>query len=132
MVQLAASKTALGVARDVDLSDFHVECIDLLGNQVDCELGIAFLVACYSILRRSSTMPGLLAMGDLSIQGNIKAVRSLAEPLRVARDNGAKKVLVPIENKRHFLEVDSEIIEHVDAVFYGDVRTALLKALEIT
>ena len=128
---LAACKTALGVARDVDLSDFHVECIDLLGNHVDCELGIAFLVACYSILRRSSTMPGLLALGDLSIQGNIKAVRSLAEPLRVARDNGAKKVLVPIENKRHFLEVDSEIIEHVDAVFYGDVRTALLKALEI-
>ena len=76
-------------------------------------------------------MPGLLALGDLSIQGNIKAVRSLSEPLRVARDNGAKKVLVPIENKRHFLEVDSEIIEHVDAVFYGDVRTALLKALEI-
>ena len=128
---LAANKTPLGVARDVDLSDFHVECIDLLGNKVDCELGIAFLVACYSILRRASTMPGLIALGDLSIQGNIKPVRSLAEPLRLAKDNGAKKVLVPTENKRQFLEVDSEIIEHVDPVFYGDVRAALLKALEI-
>lgn len=29
---LSSNKTALGVARDVDLSDFHVECIDLLGN----------------------------------------------------------------------------------------------------
>jgi len=128
---LAANKTALGVARDVDLSDFHVECIDLLGNRVDAELGIAFLVACYSILRRASTVPGLLAMGDLSIQGNIKTVRSLAEPLRLAKDNGAKKVLVPTENKRQFLEVDSEIIEHVDPVFYGDIRAALMKALEI-
>jgi ATP-dependent Lon protease len=128
---LAANKTALGVARDVDLSDFHVECIDLLGNRVDAELGIAFLVACYSILRRASTVPGLLAMGDLSIQGNIKTVRSLAEPLRLAKDNGARKVLVPTENKRQFLEVDSEIIEHVDPVFYGDVRAALMKALEV-
>lgn len=129
---LSANKTALGVARDVDLSDFHVECIDLLGNRVDGELGVAFLVACYSILRRASTMAGLLAMGDLSIQGNIKTVRSLAEPLRLANDNGARKVLVPTENKRQFLEVDSEIIEHVDPVFYGDVRAALMKALEIT
>jgi ATP-dependent Lon protease len=68
-------KTALGVARDVDLSDFRVKCIDLLGNRVDAELGIAFLVACYSILRRASTMAGLLSLGDLSIQGNIKTDR---------------------------------------------------------
>jgi ATP-dependent Lon protease len=129
---LAANKTALGVARDVDLSDFHVECIDLLGNRVDGEFGVAFLVACYSILRRASTMAGLLAMGDLSIQGNIKTVRSLAEPLRLAKDNGAKKVLVPTENKRQFLEVDSEIIEQVDPIFYGDIRSALTKALEIS
>jgi ATP-dependent Lon protease len=39
--------------------------------------------------------------------------------------------MVPVENKRHFLEVSSDIVEHVDPVFYGDVRTALLKALEI-
>ncbi len=128
---LSSSKTALGVARDVDLSDFHVECIDLLGNKVNCELGVAFLVAAYSILRRASTMPGLIAMGDLSIQGNIKPVRSLTEPLQVAKDNGARKVLVPVENKRQFLDVSSDVIEHVDPVFYGDVRTALLKALEI-
>jgi ATP-dependent Lon protease len=129
---LSANKTALGVARDVDLSDFHVECIDLLGNRVDGELGVAFLVACYSILRRASTVAGLLAMGDLSIQGNIKTVRSLAEPLRLAKDNGARKVLVPTENKRQFLEVDSEIMENVDPVFYGDIRAALMKGLEIS
>ncbi len=57
---------------------------------------------------------------------------SLVEPLQVAMDNGARKALVPIENKRHFLEVSSDIIEQVDAVLYGDVRTALLKGLEMS
>ena len=52
------------------------------------ELGVVFLVACYSILRKTSTMPGLLALGDLSIQGNIKPVRPMVEPLQVAMDNG--------------------------------------------
>ena len=56
----------------------------------------------------------------------------MAEPLRLAKDNGARKVLVPTENKRQFLEVDSEIMEHVDPVFYGDIRSALMKALEIS
>jgi hypothetical protein len=37
--------------------------------------------------------------GNLSIQGNIKAMRSLAEPLQVAMDNGARKALIPLENK---------------------------------
>jgi ATP-dependent Lon protease len=82
-------------------------------------------------VRKASVVAGLLAMGDLSIQGNIKSVRSLVEPLQVAMDNGARKALVPVENKRHFLEVSSDIVEHVDPVFYGDVRTALLKAMEI-
>lgn len=128
---LQSNKSALGVARDFDASDFHVECIDLLGNRVEAELGVAFLSACCSILRKMPALPGLLIMGDLSIQGNIKPARSLAEPLQVAMDNGARKVLVPIENKRHFLEVNADIIEHVDAIFYGDVRTALLKGLQM-
>ena len=43
---------------------------------------------------------GLLVLGDMSVQGNIKPLRSLTEPLQVAKDNGAKRALIPIENKR--------------------------------
>ena len=56
----------------------------------------------------------------MSVQGNLKPVRSLVEPLQVAMDNGAKRALIPIENKRSFLEVDADIVEHVDPMFYGD------------
>lgn len=128
---LQANKTALGVARDCDTLDFHVECIDLLGNGADGDLGVALLVACYSTLKKVSALAGLIVMGDLSIQGNIKAVRSLTEPLQVALDNGAKKVLVPIENKRHFLEVSADVVEKIDPIFFGDVRAALSKALNM-
>lgn len=126
---LLANKTAFGVAREVDTSDFHVEVIDLLGNKVDAEIGVAFFIAAYSILRKSSPQPGLLVLGDMSIQGNIKPVRSLTEPLQVAMDNGAKRALIPIENKRQFLEVNPDVLEHVDPIFYGDLRQAAFKAL---
>ena len=55
---LKANKNAFGVARELDTSDFHVEAIDLLGNKVDAEVGIAFFVATFSSLRKASPLPG--------------------------------------------------------------------------
>jgi hypothetical protein len=73
--------------------------------------------------------PALLILGDMSVQGNIKPLRSLTEPLQVAKDNGAKRALIPIENKRNFLDVSADIMEHVDPIFYGDPKTAAMKVL---
>jgi len=126
---LQSKKTEFSMNREIDNSDFHVEAIDLLNNGVGGEVGIAFFVAVFSALRHTPVSAATLILGDMSIQGNIKEVRSLTEPLQLARDNGAKRALVPIENKRQFLEVSGEIMEHVDPVFYGDPKTAAFKAL---
>ncbi|MFH0979911.1 MAG: protease Lon-related BREX system protein BrxL [Planctomycetota bacterium] len=126
---LCAHKVNFGLGREVDGADFYVEVIDLLNNRVDADLGVAFFVAAFSALRRSPSTPATLILGDMSIQGNIKPVRSLREPLRIAMDNGAKRALIPIENKRDFLEVSADIVEHVDPVFYGEPKAAAFKAL---
>ena len=115
----------------MNTTDFHVEAVDLLANRVACEAGVALVVAIYSALRNMSVLPGLVILGDLTIQGNIKGVRSLVEPLQLAMDNGARKALIPLENKRSFLEVSADIVERVDSIFYGDPITAALKATGI-
>ena len=74
-------------------------------------------------------MPALVILGDLTIGGNLKPLRSLVEPLRSAMDNGGRRALIPIENKRNFLDVSADIMEQVDPVFYGDPMTAAGKAL---
>jgi ATP-dependent Lon protease len=126
---LQSKKVDLGIGRDLDLSDLHVEVIDLLGNRVEAEIGVAFFIASYSAIRKAPVSPALLVLGDMSVQGNIKPLRSLVEPLQVAKDNGAKRALIPIENKRSFLEVSADIVEHVDPIFFGDPRTAATKIL---
>ncbi len=126
---LQGHKGDMGIAQIFDSTDFHVEAIDLLTNRVPCDAGISLVVAIYSALKKHSALPALLVLGDLSIQGNIKAVRSLAEPLRMGMDNGARRALIPIENKRHFLDVSADIMERVDPIFYGDPFTAAMKAL---
>jgi ATP-dependent Lon protease len=122
-------KTNMGIAQIIDTTDFHVEAIDLLANHIACDAGIGLVVAIYSALKKHAALPALLILGDLSIQGNIKAVRSLAEPLQVGMDNGARRALIPIENKRHFLDVSADIMERVDPIFYSDPMTAAMKAL---
>ena len=122
----------MGIGHNVDSTDFHVEAIDLLSNHVPCEAGIALVVAVYSAIKKQSALPGLVVLGDLSIQGNIKTVRSLPEPLQVVMDNGARRALVPLENKRNFLEVPGDIVERVDPVFFSDPMMAAMNALGMT
>ncbi len=129
---LNANKVVLGLGQEFDVADFHVEVIDLLNNRQECEIGVALFVACFSALRRSSALAALLVVGDMSVQGNIKPLHSLTEPLQVAMDNGARRALIPIANKRSFMEVSADIMEHVDPIFYGDPKIAAFKALGLT
>ncbi len=122
-------KTNMGIAQAFDTTDFHVEAIDLLINRIPCDAGIGLVVAIYSAIKKHAALPALLILGDISIQGNIKAVRSLAEPMQIGMDNGARRALIPIENKRHFLDVSADIMERVDSIFYSDPMTAAMKAL---
>lgn len=129
---LMGQKVKMGIGQQVDSTDFHVEAIDLLSNHVPCDAGIALVVAVYSAIKRQSVLAGLVVLGDLSIQGNIKSLRTLAEPLQVSMDNGARRALIPLENKRSFLDVSGDIVERVDPVFFSDPMTAAMKALGMT
>jgi ATP-dependent Lon protease len=126
-----ARKRELGIERDVDSYDFHVQVVDLMASKEGSEAGVAFFVSIYSLLKDKPVQPGLVILGEMTIQGNVVPVRSLTEPLQVAMDNGARRVLVPIGNKRQFLEVPADVIEKVDPIFYGDPLTAALKGLGI-
>ncbi len=74
-------------------------------------------------------LPAMLILSDLNIQGNIKPVRSLSEPLRAGMDNGARRTLIPTPDKRNFMDVSADIVERVDPIFYSDPLTAAMKAL---
>lgn len=80
---LQTKKSELGVARDLDVSDLHIEVIDLLANRVEAELGVAFFVAAYSALRKTPVSPALLILGDLREQAKL--------PRRQRRHHGSRR-----------------------------------------
>ena len=127
---IKANKLHLGIERDVDSYDFHVQIVDLMHSKEGSQGGAAFFVALYSLLQDKPVQAGLVVLGEMTIQGNILPVRSLVEPLQVIMDNGAKKVLIPVSNRRQLLvEVAPDILERVDPIFYSDPLAAALKSL---
>lgn len=125
---MQGNKTRFGVAQPLELNDFLVQAIDLLQTRAVCKCGVALIVAIVSAIRKLPVASGLVIVGDVSIQGNIQGSRTLVEICQVAMENGAKRILVPIENRRHFLEVPSDVAERLDPVFYGDPGVAVQKA----
>lgn len=118
----------LGIEQDLRSYDFHVQVVDLTASKEGAEAGVAFFVALYSLLRNQPVQAGLVVLGQMTIHGNILPLHSVAEALQAIMDNGAKKVLIPVENKRHLLEVPADVLDAIDPIFYGDPLTAALKA----
>jgi ATP-dependent Lon protease len=125
---LRARARDLGVEKDVPSSDFHVQVVDLMSAREGGEAGVAFLVALYSLLRSQPLQPALVVLGHLTIQGNLLPLHGVADLLQAIKDNGARRVLLPVENKRQLLEVPGDILDAVDPIFYTDPLTAALKA----
>lgn len=128
---IRANKLRLGIERDLDSYDYHVQIVDLMQSKEGSQGGVAFFVSLYSLLRDKPAQAGLVILGEMTIQGNILPVRSLVEPLQVIMDNGAKRVLIPVSNRRQYLEVPPDILERVDPIFYSEPLAAALKALGI-
>jgi ATP-dependent Lon protease len=126
---MRARSRELGLDHDLDQYDYHIQAVDLTGSGQQVQAGVAFFIALYSAIKDRPPRAALVVLGDLTIQGNILPTRSLIEPLQVAMDNGARRALIPIENKRSFLEVPGDVVERVDPIFYGDPLGAALKAL---
>jgi len=129
---MRANKNSFGIERDIGSYDYHVQIVDLMQSKEGAQGGVAFFVALYSLLQDKPPLAGLVVLGEMTIQGNIIAVRSLLEPLQLIMDNGGKKVLIPISNKRQLFEVPGDLLERVDPVFYSEPLAAALKTIGLS
>jgi ATP-dependent Lon protease len=128
---LQSTKDKLGLTPVLAQKDIYAEAVDVSGARIECACGVAFYVAMMSAIQSRRAQAGTVVLGDLTIQGNLKGVPSITEPLQVALDNGAIRVLVPISNKAQFAGLPEQVVEKLDVIFYGDVDRAVLKAIEL-
>lgn len=126
---LQSNSSRLGIQRDPNEYDFHIQIVNLMQSKEGSETGVAFLIAMLSSMLGKPTIESLVVLGEMSIHGALMRVDSLAERLQLAMDNGAKRVLLPSENKRDFADIPSDVLDKVQIIFYSDPINAAFRAM---
>ena len=84
-----------------------------------------------SAITQRRSQAGTVVLGDITIQGNIKAPPSITEFLQMAVENGALRVLLPTGNKSQVASLSEDVVEKLDLVFYSDVDRAIARIVEM-
>ena len=128
---LKSEVVRLGLRKNPNDYNLHVQLVNLMQAKEGSETGVAFFVAIVSALLGKPVMESLVVLGEMSIRGGLLKVGSLTERLQLAMDNGAKRVLLPSENKRDFADIPSDVLDKLQMIFYSDPVNAAFRALEL-
>jgi ATP-dependent Lon protease len=109
--------------------DLNVQVSNLLGAYISGGIGAAVYVAIISAIYRKNLKPGLAVLGNVSIGGAVERSINFADKVTMLSDNGAKTVLVPIENLGEIQTLPPGILGKTDVPFYGDTQMLLQKAV---
>ena len=111
--------------------DVVAEAIDVSGGRAECPCAVAFFMAMVSAATNRQVQAATVVLGDLTIQGNVKALGAIAEIMELAYENGAKRVVLPTANRAQLNGLQEHLIEGLEVVFYSDVDRTITRVLEM-
>src|SRR3990172_4673342 len=119
----------LGISKDPRQYDFSVQAVNLNQAKEGSETAIGFFISLVSALLERPVDPTTVVVGEMSVKGLLQKVANLTERLELAGDSGAKRVLMPSENKRDIADVPDELLNRIQPVFFTDPMHAAVRAL---
>lgn len=121
------------VSQSISLTtkDFVVHVQDMNGIGMTKTLSLPTIIALCSVSLNKPVLPSLVILGDITIGGSMIKVDNLANCLQVAKDAGAKKVLVPMISAADIGTVPPELMGTFNLIFYQTPEDAVFKALGV-
>lgn len=113
--------------------DYLLYFRDLQGKGLSCEVSLAEFVGLCSAASGRPVTPGMAIPGILRMSGTMDELRNLEDIFRVAKNAGAKKILLPMGSIKDIQNVPAELLSGLSPVFYldGDAVAAAQVALEL-
>ena len=126
-----ANRVASGM--HIGSKDYLLFYNDLQSKGLSEEVSLAEFVGLCSAACNRPVMPALAIPGILRMSGSMDEIRGLEDIMRVAKNAGAKRVILPLSAIAGLQSVSSEIISGLSPVFYmdGDPVDAAKKALDL-
>jgi ATP-dependent Lon protease len=126
---LKANLRNLGITHDLKGYDFSIQAINLNQAKEGSETAVAFFVSLVSAILAKPVLDQTVILGEMSIQGLLLKVGSLPERMQLAVESGAKKILIPSENKRDIADIPDAILTAIQWQFYDSPTKAAIMAL---
>lgn len=126
-----AARVAPGM--HISKKDYLLFFNDLQGKGPTDEASLAEFVGLCSAAANRSVAPALAIPGVLRMSGTMDELRDLEDIMRVARNAGARRILLPMSAIRDLQGIAPELISAISPDFYpdGDAVAAARKALEL-
>jgi len=126
---LRANLKNLGITADIDSYDFNLQAINLNQAKEGAETAVAFFISLVSAILEKPVLERTVVLGEMSVQGLLLRVTFLPERMQLAVEAGAKRILIPSENKRDLAEVPDAILTAIQWQFYDSPNKAAMMGM---
>jgi ATP-dependent Lon protease len=126
---LKANLNNLGIDRDLNSYDFTIQAINLNQAKEGAETAVAFFLSMVSAILDKPILERTVVLGEMSVQGMLLKVNALPERMQLAVESGAKRILIPSENKRDLPDVPDAILTAIQWQFYDSPTRAAIMAM---
>lgn len=125
----ANEKTILSDNHSLKNYDITIQVSNLLGSSISSGIGAAVYIAIVSALYKKNLKAGLAVLGNISVGGAIERVINFADKITMLSENGAKSVVVPMDNLAELASVPATVLGNTDVPFYQNNQMLMQKAI---
>lgn len=125
----ANEKTILSQQHSLNKLDVNIQITALLGSTVHKGIGSAVFTALVSSVFNRSLKPALAVIGNISIGGAIERALNFSDRVSLLSENGAKNVLVPMDNLPEMATLPATILGKTDIPFYSNSQMLIQKMI---
>lgn len=111
--------------------DYLLYYADTQGKGLSAEISLGEFIGLCSALAEHSVIESLAVAGEIKLSGTLGELTNIEDILRVCKNAGAKKVLLPMDAIKDIQNVSRELLNYVQPIFYNDPIDAAKKALDI-
>lgn len=124
----ANEKSILSEKHSLNNFDITVQVSNLLGSTISTGIGSAVYIGIISALYKKNLKAGLGVLGNISVGGAVERSGNFPDKVTMLSENGAKMVIVPMENLNELSNLPPSVLGNTDVPFYQNTQMLMQKA----
>jgi ATP-dependent Lon protease len=125
----ANEKTILSDKHSLKNYDITIQVSNLLGGAISTGIGSAVYIAIVSALYKKNLKAGLAVLGNISVGGAVERAINFDDKVTMLSENGAKVVIVPMDNLTELANIPPSVLGNTDIPFYQNNQMLMQKAI---